>query len=97
MNKLQVWIELRKNTTPVHYLYGLLCAFLMLSWGILAGWVAMIAFALLELWNDYCEDKREGCTDFWESFITFIPGQGVLALLQVLSIINIGWWHGWTI
>jgi len=57
----------------------------------------MIAFALLELWNDYCEDKREGCTDFWESFITFIPGQGVLALLQVLSIINIGWWHGWTI
>ena len=103
MNKLQAWIELRKKTTVVHYLYGLLCAFLMLSWGILAGWVAMIAFALLERWNDEEEirnkitKKYSGCTDWWESFVWFIPAQGVIALLQVLSVINIGWLHGWTL
>jgi hypothetical protein len=97
-NKLQAWIELRKNTTPVHWVYGLLCAFLMLSWGILAGWVAMVAFGLLERWNDEEEirnkltKKYSGCTDFWESFVTFIPAQSVLALLSYLGIVSIGWW-----
>jgi len=58
----------------------------------------MVAFALLERWNDEEEirngvtTKYSGCTDWWESFITFIPGQGVLALLSYLSIVSIGWW-----
>jgi len=97
MNKLQAWIELRKHTTPVHWLYGLLCAFLMLSWGITAGWVAMVAFALLERWNDEEEirnkltKKYSGCADWWESFLTFMIGQGILALLSYLGIVSIRW------
>jgi hypothetical protein len=91
-NKLQAWIELRKNTTPVHWVYGLLCAFLMLSWGILAGWVAMGAFAGDEAWNDWCDRTREGCSDWWEAFLTFMVGQGVLALLSYLGVVSIGWW-----
>jgi len=91
MNKLQAWIELRKNTTPVHWLYGLLCAFLMLSWGILAGWGMMGIFALWEAWNDYCDESKGGAYDFWESFLTFCIGQGILALLSYLGIVSIGW------
>ena len=92
MNKLQAWIEVRKHTTPVHWVYGLLCAFLMLPWGILAGWGMMGMFAGLELWNDYCENKKEGCTDFWEAFLTFCVGQGILALLSYLGIVLIRWY-----
>ena len=97
MNKLKTWIELRKNTTPVHWLYGGLCAFLILANGIVLGWLAMGAFAVLEHWNDKEEKAKDpayiptGCTDWWESFIVFMPGHGVISLLSYLGIIAIRW------
>jgi len=60
--------KLRKWTTPVHWLYGGLCVFLILAFGILAGWLGMGAFAILEHWNDKEEKAHNpiylptGCT-----------------------------------
>ena len=91
IKKLQSWIEVRKNTTPVHWAYGFLCAFLMFPFGILAGWGMMGIFAGMEYWNDYCEGTKQGCADWWESFVTFCIGFGVLGLLHCFGIITIGW------
>jgi len=90
--------KLRKWTTPVHWLYGGLCVFLILAFGILAGWLGMGAFAILEHWNDKEEKAHNpiylptGCTDWWESFIIFMPGHGLLGILSYIGIITIGWW-----
>jgi len=92
------WLLLRKNTTPVHWLYGFFCAFLILEFGIVAGLVMMGIFAVMEYWNDKEEKARNkyylptGCADWWEAFLTFCIGYGVLALLHRLGIISIGWY-----
>lgn len=86
------WLWIRKNTTPVHWAYGFFCDFLIYALGILAGWGMMAAFGGLEAWDDYCEGSRQGCRDWWESFLTFCIGKGVLALLHCLGIISIGWY-----
>jgi hypothetical protein len=89
--------KLRKWTTPVHWLYGALCAFLILSNGILAGWLAMGVFALMEIWNDKEEKARNpaylpsGCADWWEAFIIYMPGHGVLGLLNYIGVVTISW------
>ena len=89
--------KLRKWTTPVHWLYGGLSAFLILSHGIFAGWLAMGAFALWEYWNDKEEKARNptylpsGCADWWEAFFVFTFGYGILAILNYIGIVTIGW------
>lgn len=85
-----IWFKIRKKTTPIHWLFGLLCAFLIYVLGVPAGWVPMGVFAAMEAWNDYCDGTREGCTDWWESFLTFMIGHGVVALLHCLGVITIG-------
>jgi hypothetical protein len=70
---------------------------LILSHGILAGWFAMGALAGMEIWNDKEERAHNpaylptGCTDWWEAFIIFMPGNGVLALLNYLEVITVTW------
>jgi len=91
IDKLVWWLQVRKNTTPVHWAFGFLCDFLILTFGILAGWGMMGMFAGMEAWNDYCDGTRQGCMDWWESFLTFCIGQGILALLHYLNIITIRW------
>jgi len=82
---------LRKWTSPVHYVYGLLCAYLTYEFGLLAGLIMMGLFAGDELWGDYCYDTKEGGDDWWESFLFYTIGLGVLALLQTLGLIHISW------
>jgi len=91
IEKLSIWLELRKHTTPIHWIYGGLCAFVMLPFGILAGWGMMGIFAGMEYWNDYCDGTKQGCDDWWESFVAFCIGFGVLGVLHYLGIIAIGW------
>lgn len=87
-------LRLRKWTTPIHWLFGFLCDFLIYTFGILAGWGMMGIFGWWEKWNDYCDGTKQGSADWWESFLTFCIGQVVLALLsqKCLGIIVIGWY-----
>ena len=86
------YLLLRKYTTPVHWLYGIYCAFLILSFGLLAGWGMMGIFALWEHWNDKNQRTHEGAMDWWESFFIFCIGQGILAILNYLGMITVRWW-----
>lgn len=84
-----------KQTTPVHWLYGAGCVYIILQFGLLWGWVGMAALAVLEHWNDKEEAKKKphyvcrGCTDLWEAFVLFAPGNLVLAILHHLAIVTI--------
>lgn len=96
IDKLRVYLSykelrLRKWTTPIHWAYGLYCCFMIYEFGILAGWGLMAMFAGMELWNDRCEGTKQGCADWWEGFVTFIPGHGVLGILHGLTIITVTW------
>jgi len=57
----------------------------------------MGVLAILQHWNDKEEKSHNpaylpmGCTDWWESFIIFMPGHGVLAILSDIGIVTIGW------
>ena len=92
------WDLLRKPTTPLHIVYGLLCAFFVWRFGFLFGSLMMIAFALWEMWNDRNERMRQGSDyryegdwDFWESSIGFVIGLFVLAVLHCLNVVTVGW------
>jgi len=92
------WDLLRKPTTPVHVTYGLVCAFLCFAFGFWLGLVMIAGFAFWEMWNDRNEGirqgpayKEQGDWDFWESTIGFTIGLVVLAILQVVGIVSIGW------
>jgi len=100
IDKVFFWIHLRKETTPVHLVFGLLCVFLMFGFGLLAGIVMMTAFAIWEYWNDrnlmikYPSYKPEGDMDFWESFLSFSIGWGILGIFQGRGMVNVGWLTG---
>lgn len=83
--------KIRKSTTPVHWIFGLVCAFFIYTFGLWGGWLPMLVFAVAEAWNDHCDGTSEGFMDWWESFVTFIPGQGVLAILDALTFIVVTW------
>lgn len=89
LTKEIIRFKIRKKTTPVHWIFGFLCTFLIFVFGFPAGWTLMGVFAGMEIWNDYCDGTREGCADWWESFLTFTIGQGILALLHCLGIITV--------
>jgi len=99
-DKVAHWIQIRKDTTPVHWLYGLLCALLIFTFGILYGLVMMAVFGIMEYWNDKELRARdpsylpEGCTDWWESFVTFSVGSGVIALFQGFGLVHVSWLTG---
>lgn len=89
------WLEVRKETTPAHWAFGgFLCNFAIVAFGLLAGFLLMGIFGIMEYWNDWCDGTREGCADFWEAFWMFCMGFGIVCLFQCLSFIQIGWLHG---
>jgi hypothetical protein len=49
----ETWQVFRKPTTPVHVLFGLVCAFLCYAFGGWLGLLLMAVFAGWELWNDW--------------------------------------------
>ena len=97
LSRIANWIEIRKKTTPVHWLYGAICAFLCIPFGLLAGWVAMGVFAFDEHWNDKEEKanipgyKLTGCQDWWEAFVVFMPGVTILGILNCIGILGVTW------
>ena len=97
ISKLDAWIKLRKNTTPVHWAFGFLCAYFMVAFGLLFSLIMMGIMAGDQVWNDWEEKankpgyKPSGCTDWWESWLTYCIGAGVVALLHHLSIVSVGW------
>ena len=90
MNRLQTWIKVRKNTVYSHWLYGLLCG-LVAGLYFPGGVALLVLFAVLEAWNDHCEDKREGCTDWWDAFIVFSGTFAVIVILHLIGVISIRW------
>jgi hypothetical protein len=90
MNKLQAWIELRKKSVIAHWLYGLLCG-IVAGLYFPAGIVLLVVFAGLEWWNDYCEGKKEGCTDFWDALCVFTGTFTIIVILHLIGVIKIIW------
>jgi hypothetical protein len=84
-------MKLRKRTTPVHWAFGFLCCYLTYKFGILAGWGMMGIFGVWEHWNDVCDGSKQGAFDWWESFLTYCVGMVILAFLDDLKIVSIGW------
>lgn len=83
--------DLRKKTTVVHWLYGVLCA--GLSWLFFpSGFAMMCLFGWWEKWNDECEDTKEGFMDWWESFFTYCICIAIIWLLTVIGMTNIRWY-----
>ena len=100
LDRLALWIQLRKDTTVVHWIYGLLCVFLIFAFGILVGLVMLFIFGLWEHWNDMYELARnpnylpEGAMDFWEALLTFTIGWGILGLFQGFGLVHVSWLTG---
>jgi hypothetical protein len=97
LKKYAFYSLLRKWTVPVHWAYGLFCAFV--AWQFFpAGILLLGIFAGMEVWNDKEEKARDpaylpsGCADWWDCFVTFCPGFGVELLLHTTHIITITWW-----
>lgn len=89
--KYALWPKLRKWTVPIHWAFGLFCAWL--AWQFFpAGALLLGIFAGWEWWNDWAERTRWGYLDWHESFITFCLGFVVELILHCIGIITIRWW-----
>jgi len=82
--------KLRKWTTPIHLLLGIMCGIASIQF-FPAGIIILIFFAVTELWNDYYENKNEGYMDWWEAFLTFCITFSTALILNWLNIITIRW------
>ena len=98
-NLYNLWLKLRKRTTPVHWGYGILCA--IAAWQFFpAGICLLVIFAGFEAWNDWCNNKNatgcvskwEGDEDWWDSFLTFCIGFAIAIILDIIGIISIRWY-----
>ena len=83
-------VLLRKWTTPVHWIYGMFCGVVAVEF-FPAGVTLMLVFAGMEMWNDWCDGTRGGCTDWWESFLTFCGAFGIALMLDLAGVIGITW------
>ena len=82
--------KLRKNTVVVHWLYGFLCAYIAMKY-FPASLAMMGLFAGLERWNDLCDNTNEGCTDWWDSVVTYSAGLVVILILEGIGLVAIRW------
>lgn len=83
---------LRKNTTPVHWALGAFFATISTFLYFPAGFALLILAAANQVWNDWELGKKEGCTDWWESWAVYL---GYLMListpLALAEVITIRW------
>ena len=91
MNKPYNLFNLRKKTTPVHWLVGLVCAAIFVkSWPAAAVWILL--FALFERWDDVDHGTLQGDMDWWDAvFVAFI---GIIppVILDYVGLLSIKWW-----
>lgn len=90
MNRLQLWTRVRKKSVLAHWLYGVLCAIVALQF-FPACLALLVVFGVMEWWNDWAENAREGCSDWWDAFLVFCIGFGVILFLDLLGKVNIRW------
>jgi len=90
MRNYRLGIALRKWTTPVHWAFGVLCA-VVATQHFPAGILLLLVFAGNQIWNDWAENKKEGCTDWWESFLVFCIVFSVALILDLVGVISIRW------
>jgi hypothetical protein len=97
--RYSLYLKLRKWTVPIHWGYGILCAWVFVHcWP--AAVVLMLLFALFEWWNDknLKENlgkvyKKEGDQDWWDSLLFLGIGiTVVLVMADGLGLITIRWW-----
>jgi len=71
-------IKLRKRTTPVHVLCGMLAALACAIYPVL-GVMLVLSFMVFEYWQER-QVKDTGCIDFWEFLVGLMIGAGLLLM-----------------
>jgi hypothetical protein len=89
-DKVKDWIALRKKTTIVHILFGILCAIASMEF-FPSGIILLLLFAFDELWDDLSHGTKCGVTDWWESFFAFCISFAVILFLDLIGKISIRW------
>jgi len=88
--RYSLWFKLRKWTVPAHWLFGVLCAVVATQY-FPAAIVLLSMFAAWEVWNDWCEDSKDGAADFWDAFFIFCIGLSVAVILNLVGVIGFKW------
>jgi hypothetical protein len=80
--------KLRKWTTPIHFLFGFLCAALIPYYPVAS--IALLAGFAFDEWWDYKnaddEPDHESEKDWWEGLCAFAIGMGIVLLLTWLKV-----------
>ena len=79
-------LKLRKWTTPIHILFGFLCAALIPYYPVAS--IALLGgFAFFEWWQYKSKTDIESEKDWWEGGVAaFAIGMGVVLLLTLLGV-----------
>jgi len=81
-------LKLRKWTTPIHVLFGFLCAALIPYYPV-ASIILILWFGSDEVW-DYIASKgkpdHESEKDFWEGLCAFAIGMGIVLILTLFKV-----------
>jgi len=101
------WNVLRKPTTPVHWIFGVFCAviswqFFFAGFALMvlfAGdelWNDKELLGRQKILEEHGLDSGplyvpEGCTDWWESFLTYCLSFGVILILNFAHVLTIRW------
>jgi hypothetical protein len=95
------WLIVRKETTPVHWLFGgVLCWGMALAFGLASAFFMQGFFMLDEKWNDHDDIANgytklySGCADWWENWLMFCVAAVPIIFLQCFGVVHIGWFHG---
>lgn len=83
--------KLRKWTVPAHWGFGVLLVVIAVLF-FPASIVLLILFGVWERWNDEAEGTKDGCTDWWDSWVVYCIGLGVAGILDLTGKIEIRWW-----
>jgi hypothetical protein len=91
VNKPYSLFKLRKWTTPVHWVIGIVCAAIVIKC-----WPAAVAliliFALFERWDDIDHGTAQGDIDWWDAAFVAFMGIVVEVILDFIGVISIKWW-----
>jgi len=87
-NHLKLWslkIKLRKWTSPIHILAGLLIAALIPYYPV-AAILLFAGIAFSEYWG-WKVEKDTGAADWWEILLGTFIGSGVLLILKIIGVL----------
>lgn len=91
LDRIQLWVESRKDTVPAHWLLGILCGLTAIAF-FPAGLVLLGIFAAWEYWNDKNHNTHQGDVDWLDTFLTFCITIAVTMPFNLAGLINIRWY-----